>query len=146
MTRKISRTDIIGQNGNDGLHYSKSLFHDQFEFLKAGDLDYRSKGQVTLADKLITEEWDEWVTEPKYFFTGNVNDIKETLDLIYVLCQYLNVSIGPDKALECWNALQNNNMSKCVDGKLIKREDGKILKPKGYKKLDLTEILDDTSE
>jgi len=89
--------------------------------------------------------------EPWYFAfetnePKNINAIKEALDLMYVTAQYLNVTIGPDKALECWNALQNNNMSKCVDGKLIKREDGKILKPEGYKKLDLTEILNDTSE
>jgi len=32
-------------------------------------------------------------------------------------------------------------MSKCTDGKLIKREDGKVLKPEGYKKLDLSEVL-----
>ena len=41
------------------------------------------------------------------------------------------VTIGPDKAKECWDALHQNNMSKCIGGKLVKREDGKVLKPDG---------------
>lgn len=148
MTRKTSRIDIIGQNGNTGEHYPKSLFHDQYEFLKAGDATGISLENEKLANDLVEEEFHEMQAEPYYLNPDydDSNTIKETLDLIYVLCQYLNVTIGPDKALECWNALQTNNMSKCVDGKLVKREDGKILPPEGYQKLNLTEILNDTSE
>lgn len=143
-----SRIDRIGQNGNDGLHYSKSLFHDQYEFLKAGDADGINLYNEKLANSLVSEEYQELQNEPFYLDPryDDINTIKEALDLIYVTCQYLNVTIGPDKALACWDALQQNNMSKCIDGKLVKREDGKILKPEGYQKLDLTEILNDTSE
>jgi predicted HAD superfamily Cof-like phosphohydrolase len=117
-----------------------SMFHDQAAFLEAGDVTFPSKDREDreLAEKLVVEEFREWADEPLY---GSSEDIKEALDLMYVTAQYINTLIGPDKALECWNALQENNMSKCIDGKLIKREDGKILKPEGYKKLDLTELL-----
>lgn len=136
------RADNIGRNGNDGLCYPHSIFHDQAEFMRAGGIPFPSdrRQELELAERLVMEEFKEWQCELVY---GDINDIKETLDLIYVSVQYLNTLLGPNKALDCWNALHSNNMSKCVDGKLIKREDGKVLKPEDYKPLDLTEVIDD---
>lgn len=138
--RKLSRIDTIGHNGGEGLHYSSSasIFHDQAAFLEAGDVDFPNINNIQLAEELIHEEYAEWIEELEY---GSGNDIKEAMDLIYVLAQYVNTLIGPDKALQCWDALHNNNMSKCIDGKLVKREDGKILKPDSYKKLDMGAVL-----
>ena len=121
-----------------------SIFHDQYRFLQAGDVPVGTLAAEELASKLIGEEVTEFMNEWLYFDDGMGGDpavIKEALDLMYVTAQYLNVTIGPDKAKECWDALHANNMSKCTDGKLIKREDGKVLKPEGYKKLDLSEVL-----
>lgn len=125
-----------------------SIFHDQAEFMKAAgkctpepEGSYRKEEEL-LAQTLIEEEYRELGNEDFYYQTNSPDAIKEALDLIYVTAQYLNVTIGPDKAKECWNALQENNMSKCIDGKLVKRADGKVLKPEGYVKLDLGEILD----
>ena len=128
-----------------------SLFHDQYEFLQAGDvLAGRPTKREHLAYTLINEEFREFTQEPSYFTSQGeqneygLNAIKEALDLMYVTAQYLNVTIGPDKAKEAWDALHANNMSKCTNGKLLKREDGKVLKPEGYKKLDLSELLCNT--
>jgi len=122
-----------------------SVFHDQQEFLQAGDVESFTLDAENLAFELIEEERAELLTEWPYFHErGTVNTIKEALDLMYVTAQYLNVTIGPDKAKECWDALHANNMSKCIDGKLVKRGDGKVLKPDGFKKLDLSELLQDT--
>jgi len=144
------RIDIIGQNGNDGLHYEmsriktmKSLFHDQEEFLKAGDVEHFTVDAEDLADSLIDEEFSELKEEPLYSIDGNINSIKEALDLMYVTAQYLNVTIGPDKAKACWDALHKNNMSKCINGKLVKRADGKILKPESYVPLNLEAIINE---
>lgn len=120
---------------------TKSIFHDQYEFLRAAEVQQHTLEAEVLASKLILEEFKEFCDEDFYMTTGSVNTIKEVLDLIYVCSQFLNVTIGPDKAKQCWDALQENNMSKCIDGKLVKREDGKVLKPDTYKKLDLTTIL-----
>ena len=119
-----------------------SLFHDQMKFLQAGDVEVGTAPSEQLAFNLVEEEYCEFTNTNSYL--GEYNDseaIKEALDLMYVTAQYLNVTIGADKALECWNELHKNNMSKCIDGKLVKREDGKVLKPDGYKKLDLSTIL-----
>jgi len=121
-----------------------SVFHDQMEFLQAGDVEVGTYNSEVLASNLIFEEFEEFSVEPHYLerrVEGDTNTIKEALDLMYVTAQYLNVTIGADKAKECWDALHTNNMSKCVDGKLVKREDGKVLKPEGYEKLDLSEVL-----
>ena len=121
---------------------TSSVFHDQYEFLQAGNVPLGTFDAELLASKLIFEEWEELNVAAYYLpESKNINAIKEALDLMYVTAQYLNVTIGPDKAKECWDALHANNMSKCTNGKLLKREDGKVLKPEGYKKLDLSEVL-----
>ena len=122
-----------------------SLFHDQMKFLQAGDVEVGTKQAEALASDLVLEEYQEFSNEWMYFselMPGQTNIIKEALDLMYVTAQYLNVTIGADKALECWNELHKNNMSKCQGGKLVKRGDGKILKSDSYKPLDLSLILE----
>jgi hypothetical protein len=120
-----------------------NVFHDQMEFLQAGDVEVGTLDAELLANELVKEEYHEFMLEEYYHHgqRGCEAAIKEALDLMYVTAQYLNVCIGPEKATKCWNALHANNMSKCVDGKLVKREDGKVLKPGGYKKLCLSSIL-----
>jgi len=134
------RIDAIGRNGGEGLHYDigKSVFHDGIEFLDAGDTPYPNLDTAKLYEKLVVEEFNEWRNELEI---GSPNDVKEALDLLYVVTQYLNAVVGPDKAKECWDLLHENNMSKCVDGKLVKRSDGKILKNEYYVPLDLSEVL-----
>lgn len=122
---------------------NSSVFHDQYEFLQAGDVEQFTSKSEQLAFNLVEEEYCEFINTDSYL--GEYADseaIKEALDLMYVTAQYLNVTIGADKALECWNELHKNNMSKCQGGKLVKREDGKILKPDSYKPLDLSLILE----
>ena len=113
-------------------------------FLQAGDVEKYTIDAERLANDLIEEEYLELANEWFYFDpVGNTNNtIKEALDLMYVTAQYLNVTIGPDKAKECWDALHANNMSKCTDGKLLKNAKGKVMKPEGYKKLNLGAILE----
>ena len=132
--------NTIGATGEQKMQ-NISVFHDQMEFLQAGDVEVGTNEAEQLAFKLIDEEFVEFVDTDPYLEYWEPHPIKEALDLMYVTAQYLNVTIGPDKAKECWDALHANNMSKCHKGKLLKREDGKVLKPDGYKKLDLTSVL-----
>lgn len=126
---------------------STSMFHDQAEFLMAGDVKTGTVAAENLAFTLINEELDEFFETGTFFPSGQVcetsdsNAIKEALDVVYVMAQYLNVTVGPDKAKELWDALHQNNMSKCVEGKLVKNEQGKILKPENYVPLDIEKLL-----
>lgn len=64
--------------------------------------------------------------------------VKEIADVQYVLSQ---LAIFYDVDLQiAFNRVAANNMTKVVDGKVIYREDGKILKPEGYQKPDMRGI------
>lgn len=84
--------------------------------------------QVELYMKLIREEFEE-------LLEGHENkDIVEVADacgdLIWVILGLAN-SLGiPMRSV--WHEVTSSNMSKTVEGKVIKREDGKILKPDSY--------------
>lgn len=113
-----------------------SIFADQHEFMKAAGNEYpaaNTANLATLAEELVIEEAAEFLMEDDFN-----NKIKEAIDLIYVTAQWLNTVIGPESAERVWRIVHANNMSKLTDGVLVKREDGKILKPKGYKPVDLS--------
>lgn len=122
-----------------------NIFSKQAEFLSAAEVP--SGNSVNpIATALIEEEYNEWSAEDQYGRTGNHNDLKECLDLMYVCAQYMNESVGPEKATKLFEAIHANNMDKCVGGKLVKDANtGKVLKPKGFNKNawknDFTKIL-----
>lgn len=61
---------------------------------------------------------------------------KEWADLQYVVSQaalYFDIPAEP-----AFNRVHNSNMTKVVDGKVIYREDGKILKPDTYQAPDMS--------
>lgn len=103
-------------------------FKDQKEFMEAAEQSTSGENveQMNLYVELIREEFGEFMA------TDGVtpDDIKEAIDIIVVTIGYL-YSIGVD-AEEAWRRVHASNMSKLVDGKLIKREDGKVLKPDTY--------------
>ena len=112
-----------------------SIFHDQWEFIQAAGIGTGTLGSKELAESLVFEEFKEWVEEDSF-----PNKVKEALDLIYVISQWLNDSIGPTTAEYCWDLLHANNMLKVAGTWVEKRADGKVLK-NNVPKLDLSEVL-----
>lgn len=98
------------------------------EVLTSPSYETSNQKQVKLYMELIREEFEE-------LKEGHENkDVVEVADacgdLIWVilgLCNSLGIDIAP-----VWKEITNSNMSKTVDGKVIRREDGKILKPETY--------------
>jgi len=117
----------------------------QAEFLDAGDSTYptNSIDDLNMCISLVREEFYEWEEENPWLLSGYTNDLKEAIDLIYVVAQYLNKQVGPEKAAKLFEAVHTNNMAKCTNGKLVKREDGKILKPEGFDKDGWRSIFDE---
>ena len=65
--------------------------------------------------------------------------LKELADTAYVLYQFASaLDIDLDEALHRVHA---SNLTKLVDGKLVKRADGKILKPDSYCPPDLDDLV-----
>ena len=86
---------------------------------------------------LIVEEFEEFIeaveNEP------DEHQLKELADLVYVAFQYAAARGWPlDEALD---RVYESNMSKLVDGKPLRREDGKVLKGPNYKPPYLEDLL-----
>ena len=102
------------------------------------DKQNMSKEQLCkLYQDLITEEYCEFITEKDI-----TNKQKELCDLLWVAIQYANAQgWNLDKSM---SLLVQEYKSKFLDenGLInpIYREDGKLLKNKGFKKLDLSEL------
>jgi predicted HAD superfamily Cof-like phosphohydrolase len=96
---------------------------------------------------LIREEYTELIEAHFQMVSSDYADkfvadfLKESCDLIYVIAQYaafLRLDID-----EAYRRVHENNMTKIgPDGKVMRRADGKILKPPGYKSVDLSDLVE----
>ena len=86
---------------------------------------------------LISEEFEE-LTDAHFQGTESEN-LKELADLAYVCYQYAATrGWDLDEALD---RVHRSNLSKLVDGKPLKREDGKVLKGPNYLKPYLGDLV-----
>lgn len=120
-----------------------NTYTDVEKFMRAGE--QKVNHNVTHFDQqalmyydLVKEEFYELTVAVKNF------DIVETADacadLIWViegLCHSLGIPLQ-----QVWDEVARSNFSKTIDGKLIKREDGKVLKPDTYSPPDIKTIID----
>ena len=143
---------IIWEDNEDGsftlkkeentMEYQK----DVTEFMAAADqyvgikphLDADNEAQARLYIDLIDEEFRELCDG---FLRRHIGDIADGgADLVWVV-QGLFTTLGIDFN-KVWEEVRASNMSKVSDnGKIKKREDGKILKPESYFKPDIDRVL-----
>ena len=92
-----------------------------------------------LRHELIHEEVDEF--EEAMFNSDQVEMIDALCDILYVTygaASAMGVDLEP-----FFDEVQRSNMTKVgLDGKVLKRDDGKVLKPSTYSAPDLRGILD----
>jgi len=111
-------------------------FRDQEKFMKACDqtTDSWNVEQFNLYVNLIKEEFDELKVA--------INDANST-EVVDALTDILVVTIGAAHSMGCdiegaWKEVMKTNFAKIGDdGKVRKREDGKVLKPIGWVPPDL---------
>ena len=115
---------------------------DVSDFMMAGDQDIISKPsihskQAKLYMNLIKEEFLETA---KAFEENDIIEVADGLaDMVWVIMGMCNSSgIDFDRV---WKEVKASNMSKFKNGKPIKNEDGKIMKPKTYFKPDIKKAL-----
>jgi predicted HAD superfamily Cof-like phosphohydrolase len=118
-----------------------NAFRDQEKFMKASDqtVDVWNEDQFKMYLKLIEEEAKE-LSEALA-----VSDKVETLDaLIDILVVTIGTihSMGAD-AEGAWKEVMSTNFAKIDSetGKVRKREDGKVLKPLGWKAPELAQFI-----
>ena len=112
------------------------------EFMIAGDQDVPDFGgleskQAKLYMDLIAEEFEE---------TSNAFADKDLVEVADGLVDMVWVIMGMASTLDIdfdrvWEEVRASNMSKFVDGKAIKDENGKIMKPEGYFRPNIARIL-----
>ena len=90
-----------------------------------------------LRKKLLHEEYMEYIA------AENEDDIVEIADaladIIYIACgTAVSYGIPLDKVFE---EVHRSNMAKLVDGKVLRRADGKVQKPEGWTPPDIAGVL-----
>lgn len=111
---------------------------DVATFMKAGDQNVETKNagyypgrlsQAQLYADLVKEEYSELMEAVE---NKNIVETADACaDLIWVV-EGLMYSLGIDPQT-VWDEVTKSNHSKTIDGKLIKRDDGKVLKPESFK-------------
>lgn len=139
-------------DNNDGtwtIRKKNMNYQDDVEvFMSAADqyigatphLDENNEAQAKLYIDLIDEEFKELC---EGFIRRHIGDIADGgADLVWVV-QGLFATLGIDFD-QVWKEVKSSNMSKVSNnGKILKREDGKILKPDTYFKPDINKVLKD---
>jgi predicted HAD superfamily Cof-like phosphohydrolase len=93
--------------------------------------------QTELYMRLVQEEFDETLDA---FTKGDTVELADGIaDMVWVLMGLASSAGIPFDAV--WDEVKASNMSKVVDGKILKREDGKVMKPESYFKPDLNAVL-----
>lgn len=122
---------------------NKSMFQSVIDFQTAfgqrvGEHpELPSRKEREMRATLLAEEFEE------YMVAEDENDLVEIADaladIIYIACGTA-ASYGIDLD-EVFKEVHRSNMAKLVDGKVIRREDGKILKPEGWTPPDIKSVL-----
>ena len=102
------------------------MYNDVVKFIEACDQP-RTKENATLYYTLIREEFDEYQNA-----VSDAEELDACMDMIWVILGYCYMrGYNVDGA---WNEVARSNLSKInpETGKVIKREDGKVLKPEGW--------------
>ena len=116
---------------------SKTFTDVKMFMLASGQtLNTNNEEQAQLYHRLINEEYNEFIV------ARNKKDEVETLDacfdMMWVIIGYM-LSKGYDVE-GAWDEGAKSNLAKIdtLTGKVTKREDGKVLKPEGWKKPDFS--------
>jgi len=115
---------------------------DVAAFMTAGEQNISGRlslegDQANLYMNLISEEYQETLAA---FKSNDMIEVADGLaDMVWVIMGMCN-SCGIDFD-SVWQEVKASNMSKFPDGKAIKNEYGKIMKPESYFKPDLKKVL-----
>ena len=131
---------------HNGIPKDPNMFYDVIDFHLAFEqpVSYQPKlpddDERELRIKLLAEEFQEYIDAE---IDNDIVEIADALaDLIYIACgTAASYGIPLNRV---WNEVHSSNMAKLgPDGKPIKRADGKIRKPDGWKPPNVKKIIED---
>ena len=119
----------------------KSLleFNEAFEIPKLDSPGLGAEEMIELRIKLLREEVEEYAEAAR---AGDMVEVLDALaDIGYILAGTV-INHGMQHIYDdAFNEVHRSNMAKLVDGKVIRREDGKVLKPEGWQAPQLAQFL-----
>jgi predicted HAD superfamily Cof-like phosphohydrolase len=121
---------------------SVDQFHDVFKIGKApSSVQFLAENEYKLRFDLMKEENEEYLEACE---NNDIVEIADALgDQLYILCGTILKHGLQHKIEEVFDEIHRSNMSKLDENKQpIFREDGKVLKGKGYFKPNIKKILD----
>ena len=116
-------------------------FNKAFEIPKLDAPGLSPEDMIELRIKLLREEVEEYAEAAR---AGDMVEVLDALaDIGYILAGTI-INHGMQNIYdEAFNEVHRSNMAKVVDGKVIRREDGKVLKPEGWQAPQLAQFLDE---
>ena len=119
----------------------KSLleFNQAFEIPKLDQPGLGPDELIELRIKLLTEEVQEYAEAAR---AGDLVEVLDALaDIGYILAGTIINHGMQDIYDDAFNEVHRSNMAKLVDGKVLRREDGKVLKGPNYFKPDFKKFF-----
>jgi predicted HAD superfamily Cof-like phosphohydrolase len=105
-------------------------FNQAFDIPKLDSPDIGSEELIELRIKLLREEVEEYAEAAR---TGDLVEVLDALaDIGYILAGTI-LNHGMQNIYDdAFDEVHRSNMAKLVDGKVLRREDGKVMKPQGW--------------
>ena len=115
-------------------------FNQAFEIPKFENPGLGPDELIELRIKLLTEEVEEYAAAAR---SGDLVEVLDALaDIGYILAGTI-INHGMQNIYDdAFNEVHRSNMAKLVDGKVIRREDGKVLKPEGWQPPQLAQFVE----
>jgi len=105
------------------------MYNDVVKFIEACEQE-KSEDNQWLYSNLIQEEYDEFINA--IHSEDDIEQLDACMDMIWVILGFCYMKGYNVKG--AWDEVARSNLSKInpETGKVIKREDGKVLKPEGW--------------
>jgi len=120
----------------------KSLleFNNAFEIPKMDSPGLSNDELIELRIKLLKEEVEEYAEAAR---AGDLVEVLDALaDIGYILAGTI-INHGMQHIYDdAFDEVHRSNMAKLVDGKVLRREDGKVMKPEGWQPPNLAQFLE----
>lgn len=116
-------------------------FNQAFEIPKLDAPGLGPDEMIELRIKLLREEVEEYAEAAR---AGDMVEILDALaDIGYILAGTI-INHGMQHVYDdAFNEVHRSNMAKLVDGKVLRREDGKVMKPEGWQPPHLAQFLEE---
>ena len=129
----------LSQHNMNPIVASLLEFNQAFDIPKLNSPDIGPEEMIELRIKLLREEVEEYAEAAR---AGDVVEILDALaDIGYILAGTI-INHGMQHIYDdAFNEVHRSNMAKLVDGKVLRREDGKVMKPEGWTPPQLAQFL-----